>query len=78
MRGSLFSPRVRRLGELFSLLIFFTSGVYFMWQGWQFQNVGAWSMAWTSLGLGTLCAVQFSVLLWLQHRRRTSAHARTP
>ena len=78
MRGSLFSPRVRRFGERLSLLIFFTGGVYFMWQGWQFQEVGAAARAWTSLGLGTLCLVQFAVLLWVQHRRRTTESAGTP
>ena len=78
MSGSLFSPRVRRFGERISLLTFFTGGVYFLWQGWQFQDVDAWARAWTSLGLGTLCLLQFVVLLWVQHRRRTSGPARTP
>lgn len=78
MNGSLFSPRVRRFGERLSLLIFFTGAMYFLWQGWQFQDVGAGARALTSLGLGTLCLLQFAVLLWVQHRRQTSGRAETP
>lgn len=78
MTGSLFSPRVRRFGERLSLLIFFAGGVYFLRQGWMFQDVEAWARTWTSLGLGALCLLQFGVLLWVQHRRRLIEPAQTP
>lgn len=70
MSSSLFRPRVRRLGERLSLLIFFTAGLWFFWQGWQLRDGHATARAWASLGLGGLCFVQFAVLVWVQHRRR--------
>jgi hypothetical protein len=70
MSTSLFSPRVRRFGERLSLLIFFSAGLWFLWQGWHFRDGPVTGRAWTSLGLGGLCFVQFGVLLWVQHRRR--------
>lgn len=70
MTSSLFSPRVRRFGERLSLLIFFSGGLWFLWQAWQFRAAPEAARAWASVGLGMLCFLQFGVLLWVQHHRR--------
>lgn len=60
------SAIVRRLGGLAYRLAFFTAGLYLLWRG-ATGTEGA-RIA-TSLGLGSLCMLQFGVLAVIDYRR---------
>lgn len=74
MDEGLFSPRVRRFGERLSLLIFFASGLWFLWRAGIAVSTGDHAATarpvLVSLGLAALCFLQFGTLLWVQWARR--------
>jgi len=65
------SAIIRRAGSLAYRLAFFTAGIYLLWRG--ATDTDGVRVA-TSLGLGSLCILQFGILVVIDYRRsRTSA-----
>jgi hypothetical protein len=63
---------IRRLGGTAYRLAFFAAGLYLVWRG--ATDTDGPRIA-TSLGLGSLCLLQFGVLMVIDYRRARKAAA---
>lgn len=63
----MFAAMIRRLGAVGYRLAFFAAGLYLLWRG--ATDTDGLRVA-TSLGLGSLCMLQFGVLAVFDYRRR--------